>query len=86
MNENWFVYIARAKTGRLYTGITPNPQKRITKHNTGSGSRFARQQGPFELAYISNPFRGKSEARKREAQIKGWSRNKKLKLVNGEWL
>jgi predicted GIY-YIG superfamily endonuclease len=57
----------------------------MLKHNAGLGSRFAINQGPFELAYVSNAFVNKSEARKREIQIKKWSRDKKLKLITGEW-
>lgn len=82
---SWFVYIAKAKTGRYYTGITTNDKDRIGKHNSGKGSRFAKQQGPFELIYTSSPFPNKSEARKREIQIKGWSREKKMKLIKWEW-
>jgi len=82
---SWYVYIAKAKTGRFYTGITTNTESRITKHNSGKGSRFARDQGPFKLVYSSKTFLNKSEARKREIQVKGWSRNKKLKLINGDW-
>jgi len=82
---SWFVYIARTKTDRYYTGITTNPKARIVKHNKGKGSRLARDQGPFSLVYTSLPFPNKSEARKREIQIKGWSRTKKEKLINGEW-
>ncbi len=47
---------------------------------------MAVQQGPFDLVYVSNEFPGKSEARKREEQIKGWSREKKEKLIFGEWV
>lgn len=82
---NWYVYIARARTGSYYTGITPWPDVRLEKHNSGQGSRMAKQQGPFTLVYVSAPFPNKSEARKREVQIKGWSREKKGKLVSGEW-
>ena len=81
----WYVYIAETKTGRYYTGITTNPQGRIIKHNQGNGSQLARQQGPFSLIYISKPFVNKSEARKKEIQIKGWNRQKKEKLINGIW-
>ena len=84
-NNSWYVYIAKAKTGRYYTGITTNPNKRIIKHNSGKGSRFAIEQGPLELVYISKAFPDKSEVRKREIQIKGWSREKKLKLISGSW-
>ena len=84
-NNFWHVYIAKAKTGRYYTGITTNPNKRIVKHNMGKGSRFSIEQGPLELVYASEAFPGKSEARKREIQIKGWSVEKKLKLISGAW-
>jgi putative endonuclease len=81
----WFVYIAQARTGRLYVGITTDPIKRIKKHNAGKGSRFALQQGPFKLAYVSSAFKDKSEARQREIQLKGWTHEKKNKLITGEW-
>lgn len=84
-NNSWYVYIAKAKTGRYYTGITTNPNERIIKHNSDKGSRFAIEQGPFELVYISKTFPDKSEARKREIQIKGWSREKKLKIISEMW-
>jgi predicted GIY-YIG superfamily endonuclease len=84
--EFWFIYIAKAHTGRYYTGITNNPARRIKKHNTGQGSQFARDQGPFELVYVSLPLPSKSDARKREIQLKGWSRVKKEKLISGEWI
>jgi len=81
----WYVYIARARTGRYYVGITTDPEERIAEHNRGDGSRFAINQGPFFLAYTSTAFPDKSSARKREAQIKRWTREKKEKLIQGEW-
>ena len=82
---NWYIYIAKAETGRYYTGVTTDTQKRIIKHNKWKGSQMAKQQGPFILVYKSDPYLRKSEARKREIQIKGWSRKKKEKLIDGEW-
>ncbi|KKW35989.1 MAG: Excinuclease ABC C subunit domain protein [Candidatus Adlerbacteria bacterium GW2011_GWA1_54_10] len=81
----WFVYIAQAASGYYYVGISPNPKERIICHNAGAGSQMARQHGSFELVYSSAPFPNKSEARKREIQLKGWSKEKKLKLIKGEW-
>ncbi|MDP3975135.1 MAG: GIY-YIG nuclease family protein [Candidatus Jorgensenbacteria bacterium] len=81
----WFVYIAEARTGFYYTGIAKSPTERITKHNAGKGSQMGRQQGPFSLVYVSSSFSTKSEARKREAQIKRWTREKKEKLIKREW-
>lgn len=82
---SWFVYIARARTGRYYVGITTNPESRLEKHNKGKGSRMAVNQGPFTLVYVSPSLPGKSEARKREIQFKGWTKEKKEKLIRGEW-
>lgn len=81
----WHVYIAQAHTGRYYVGITTDPAERIIEHNSGEGSRFATQQGPFVLVYVSPVFMNRSEARLREVQIKGWSRIKKEKLIEREW-
>jgi len=82
----WYVYIAESKFGHYYTGITTDTAKRILKHSTGKGSQMGKQQGPFTLIYVSRPFPNKSLARKREIQIKGWTREKKQKLINGDWL
>ena len=46
---------------------------------------MAVQQGLFTLVYVSKEFSNKSLARKREVQIKKWTRVKKEKLVKGEW-
>lgn len=83
--QTWYVYIAQARTGRYYTGITTDPDQRIQKHNSGLGSMFAKEQGHFRLVYTFKPMTSKSEARIREIQIKGWSRLKKQKLISGEW-
>jgi predicted GIY-YIG superfamily endonuclease len=56
----------------------------MAEHNEGKGSRFAVHQGPFVLVYASPPLTTKSEARKREIQIKMWTREKKEKLICGE--
>ena len=79
----WYLYIAEARTGRFYVGITTDPCSRMKIHNSKKGSKFAVNQGPFKLVYISRPFPNKSLARKREIQVKGWSRTKKLMLIQG---
>lgn len=81
----WNVYIAQARTGRYYTGITQNSEQRLSDHQRGKGAKFAHDQVLSHFVYISDPFETKSEARKREIQIKGWTREKKEKLIRGEW-
>lgn len=82
---SWYVYIAVAKSGYYYVGMSPYPKERIVRHNLGTGSQMARQHGSFVLLYVSPAFPNKSEARKREIQLKGWSREKKEKLIKDEW-
>jgi predicted GIY-YIG superfamily endonuclease len=81
----WYVYIAKAASNYYYVGISPDPKERIIRHNTGNGSQMAKQHGTFSLLYTSSAFPNKSEARKREVQLKGWSREKKENLIKGDW-
>jgi len=84
-NNLWFLYIAKTRTKRFYTGISQNPQKRIIAHNRGYGAKFAINQGPFKLVYISLPIESKSKARQLEIKVKNWSQAKKNKLISYEW-
>ena len=81
----WYVYICISKAGYYYVGISPNPRKRLEKHNSGHGAKMAIDQGGFDIVYISDSFVNKSLARKREIQIKKWSRDKKKKLIDHHW-
>lgn len=80
----WFLYIAQARTGNYYVGITTEPERRIRDHNKGNGARMAKNQGPFTLIYTSPPLLNQSAARKMEIEVKSWKRAKKGKLINGE--
>lgn len=83
-DKDWQVYIAQSiKTKRFYTGIAKNPKERLKNHNSGRGAKFAIDQGPLRLVYKSGVCT-KSEARKREIQIKSWRTEKKLWLINGK--
>lgn len=82
---NWFVYVAKSRFDHYYTGISNNPEQRIIDHNSGDGSKMAKDQGPFTLVYVSQLFPDKSKARTREIQIKGWTKEKKEKLISEEW-
>ena len=81
----WHVYIGQAPTSRYYTGISTDPHKRIQVHNSDKGAMFSHDQEALRLVYVSLPFATKSEARLREMQIKGWTREKKEKLICRDW-
>lgn len=80
----WYLYIAQARTGNYYVGITTNTEKRIKAHNAGRGARMAVNQGPFVLVYTSKALPDQSTARKLEIEVKSWKRGKKEKLIKGE--
>jgi predicted GIY-YIG superfamily endonuclease len=67
--DNWYIYIID-KRGKLYVGIT-----------TDMGNRM-RQHGEIKPLYYEGPM-SKAEALKRERNLKGWSRKKKLLLISG---
>ena len=76
----WTVYILRCADGTLYTGIAPDVEKRLQKHNEGKGAKYTRGRTPVELVYREeHPSR--AEASKREYQIKQLSRAEKLELI-----
>jgi putative endonuclease len=76
----WFCYMVRCFDDSLYVGIASDVEKRIKRHNWGVGPKFTAQRRPVQL--IWNECCGSSEAaRRREKEIKGWSRAKKLALA-----
>jgi putative endonuclease len=66
MSINWYVYICDRR-GQLYTGITTDIGHRMKQHKA-------------KLLYKES-FQDKYLAAKREREIKGWRREKKLKLI-----
>lgn len=81
MPTPWFVYITKCKDNSFYIGISPNVPKRIKKHNSGTGSKSLLKKLPVSLLYTEK-YPNKSEARKREIQLKKWSRKKKQWLID----
>ena len=80
--EAW-TYILRLKSGQLYVGATTDLKHRYHDHLNGHGCRTTKLDPPVKVVY-SESFPTFSEARKREAQIKRWTRAKKEALVAGD--
>lgn len=76
----YYIYILKCSDGTLYTGFTNNLEKRLKVHNSGKGAKYTRSRLPVQLMYYEE-FGTKSDALKREYQIKRFSRQKKLKLI-----
>lgn len=68
--------------GSLYTGYTVNLEHRLAMHNAGKASKCTRGRLPVKLVY-HEAFASKSEAMRRECQIKRLSREQKLQLIAG---
>jgi len=80
----WFVYILEAGDGTLYTGVAKNSvRRRLNEHLRGNGSRYLLGRGPLQLRHQES-YADQSTACHREAQIKRWSRKKKLALIAGD--
>ncbi|MDP3244873.1 MAG: GIY-YIG nuclease family protein [bacterium] len=80
----WYVYIIECKDNSYYTGMTWRADLRYDQHLSGLGGKYTNEHGVKRLAYLEE-FENLAEARQREKQIKGWTREKKEKLIKGEW-
>lgn len=76
----WYVYILLCKDRTYYTGCTNNLKQRVKNHLSGKGGRYTMSHKPHKLIYKEKVF-GRSEALKREAEIKKWTRRKKQILI-----
>lgn len=80
---NYFVYILRTSSNTLYIGQTNNLEKRIKEHKSknSKSAKYIRNFSSFELVY-SEAFTSRTEAMKREWEMKQWPKAKKESLIN----
>ena len=81
-DQEWFFYIVRCRDDSLYSGITVDLEGRIREHNKGTGAKYTSIRRPVTLVH-NERYGNVSKARKREGQIKGWSKTKKERLIGG---
>ncbi len=82
MNKQAYVYLMTNKSNKvIYTGVTSDLIKRIYEHKSKLIDGFTKKYNVNKLVYyeIHDDI---SEAIKREKQIKNWSRQKKIDLIN----
>lgn len=76
-----YVYIMTNKTNRVfYTGVTSNLQKRVYEHKEKLVEGFSKKYNINKLVYYE-VYDNIQCAIEREKQIKGGSREKKLRLI-----
>lgn len=78
----YFLYIIECKDKSLYTGITNDLNRRFDQHKNKKGGHYTSSKEVVRIVYTEE-YPNRSLALKREAQIKGWRREKKLALFNG---
>jgi len=81
-STGWACYLLECADGTLYCGITNDLDKRLAAHNVGEGAKYTRGRTPVKLVYREN-CGNKSDALKREMEIKELPRTEKLALVGG---
>ena len=82
-----FVYMMTSLSGTIYTGVTNSVRRRSWEHKIGEGSAFTSKYEVDRLVYYERLERF-GNAIRREKQIKGWSRAKKIALIesmNPSW-
>jgi len=77
----WYTYILQCKDLSLYVGITNNLENRLKLHNAGKAAHWTCIRRPVIMIFAQE-FPDESLARKREIEIKGWRREKKLALLS----
>ena len=84
----YFVYILTNKYNKvLYVGVTNNLIRRVYEHKNKLISGFTSKYNIDKLVYYES-FPSVFDAIKREKEIKGWKREKKVALINSfnpEW-
>jgi predicted GIY-YIG superfamily endonuclease len=81
-NQDCWIYILQCSDGSYYLGSTHDMQQRLKAHEEGRAAAYTARRRPVYLIY-SEKHRNMTAARRRELQIKRWTRKKKEALIQG---
>jgi len=79
----WSLYILECCDGSFYTGVTPDVERRLRKHQEGTASRYTRTRRPIVLVY-QEECGTRSQSLARECAVKSLSRQRKEELIAGK--
>jgi putative endonuclease len=83
--KSFYVYIVQCKDDSFYIGVTSNLRKRIDDHNAGLyPAAYTYRRRPVILKWFEQ-FTDSFSAFHIEKQLKGWSRKKKIALIEENW-
>jgi putative endonuclease len=86
-NQQYFVYIMSSHSGTLYIGMTNSIYRRAREHKSVQIDGFASEYGCTRLVHYES-FDYVHLAIGREKELKGWTRAKKIALIesrNHRW-
>jgi len=75
-----YMYILECSDRSFYVGSTKDLERRLWQHDDGHGSEYTRWRLPVRLVYYEE-FLRVEDAFRREKQVQGWSRAKRLALI-----
>jgi putative endonuclease len=85
--KQYYVYILSSYTRTLYIGVTNDIKRRVVEHKEKQIEGFTKKYNINRLVHFEN-FREVNDALVREKQLKKWSREKKVALIerdNPQW-
>ena len=80
--QSYGVYILASRSRVLYIGVTNDLARRVAEHRAGRGGAFPRRYRTHALVYAEEHPQARG-AIAREKALKGWSRARKVTLVEG---
>ena len=82
-DHEYFTYIMCSRSGTLYIGMTNSIYRRALQHKRGEIEGFSSKYHCDRLVYYES-FDHVHKAIAREKQLKGWSRAKKIALIESK--
>ena len=80
--RTYYVYLMASRSRVLYVGVTNDLARRVEEHKRGLNAGFTSRYRVTRLVYFEE-FADIRDAIAREKAIKGWSRSRKISLVEG---
>ena len=80
--KRYYVYMMSNISKMIYTGMTNNLSRRVNDHKQKRNDGFTKRYNIHRLVYYEE-FQDVRKAIAREKEIKGWRREKKVKLIEG---
>ncbi len=83
--EKYTVYILECSDQSFYVGVTNDIESRLVQHQEGINRKaYTHSRRPVKLVFTEH-FHHINDAIAFEKQLKGWRREKKIAIINGEW-